>query len=201
MIAWLKGEILEKKAPTLVLNVNCVGYEIFAPMTTFYELPEAGEVALHIHFVVREDAQQLYGFLSKDEKRLFQTLVKVNGVGPKLALTILSNMQSQEFVACVQHDDVTSLVKIPGIGKKTAERLLVEMRDRLKDWFAGGDASLQPTAKSAGNALNNEAASALEALGYKSAEAVKMVKAAAASSDATTVEQLIRQALRNQGAK
>ncbi|CAA0081447.1 Holliday junction ATP-dependent DNA helicase RuvA [BD1-7 clade bacterium] len=197
MIGWLKGELLEKHAPELLINVNGVGYEVLAPMTTFFALPDAGMVELHTHFVVREDAQQLYGFASKDERRLFRTLIKVNGVGPKLALAILSSMDAPGFVACVQHDDVQALVKIPGVGKKTAERLLVEMRDRLKDWFMEGDATLAPTASvaPAQNMAITEAESALVALGYKPQDATKMVMAVA-GDDSDRAEDLIKAALK-----
>lgn len=201
MIAWLKGTILEKQAPELVLDVNGVGYEIHAPMTTFYALPEQGVVELYIHFVVREDAQLLFGFATKDERSLFRSLIKVNGVGPKLALAILSSIEPQNFVLCVQNDDVQALTKIPGIGKKTAERLLVEMRDRLKDWYMEGDASLpagsaeQMVVPNSANQMIQEAESALIALGYKPAEAAKMI-AAAQSDDIDTAEALIRAALK-----
>ena len=200
MIAWLKGRILEKHAPELVLDVNGVGYEIHAPMTTFYALPESGTVELFIHFVVREDAQLLFGFATKDERSLFRSLIKVNGVGPKLALAILSSIEPQAFVQCVQHDDVQALVKIPGIGKKTAERLLVEMRDRLKDWYMQGEATLAPSraaviGAAGANIMVQEAESALIALGYKPAEAAKMI-AAVNGDGITSAEELIRAALK-----
>ncbi len=180
MIGWLQGELLEKQAPELLINVHGVGYEVLAPMTTFFALPDAGTVEIYTHFVVREDAQQLYGFARKDERRLFRTLIKVNGVGPKLALAILSSMDAPAFVACVQHDDITALTKIPGVGKKTAERLLIEMRDRLKDWFTEGDATLVQgglVAPSSSSTAVTEAESALIALGYKPQDATKMVMA------------------------
>ena len=198
MIGWIKGIILQKQAPHLLLNVNGVGYEIQAPMTTFYTLPETGEVELYTHFVVREDAQLLYGFSTTDERRLFRELIKVNGVGPKLALSILSSMETQVFVQCVQIDDVATLVKIPGIGKKTAERLLVEMRDRLTDWFAETEAgitgsSLLPTSSDE-DVRVQEATAALISLGYKAADANKMIVAVnCAELDST--EKLIKAAL------
>lgn len=199
MIGWLKGEILEKQAPLLILNVQGVGYEINAPMTTFYQLPEQGVAELFIHMVVREDAQLLYGFANKDDKRLFQALIKVNGVGPKLALAILSSIEPADFVACVQHDDVNALVKIPGIGKKTAERLLIEMRDRLKDWFMADDALLTSGDANAVVALpsvTQEAESALIALGYKPQEAAKMLQKIQSEHEFDTVEALIKAALK-----
>ncbi len=199
MIGWLKGRLIEKHAPELLVDVNGVGYEVQAPMTTFYKLPESGEIELYTHFVVREDAQLLYGFATKDERSLFRSLIKVNGVGPKLGLAILSSIEPQVFVSCVQNDDVNALVKIPGIGKKTAERLLVEMRDRLKDWFVEGDAKLSDNdlliKPSAANVMFNEAESALIALGYKPAEATKMI-AVVKSDEIETAEDLIKAALK-----
>ena len=122
-----------------------MGYEIQVPMTTLFQLPPlGGEVSLVTHFVVREDAQLLYGFIDERDRRLFRQLIKVSGVGPKLALTILSGMDAGSFARCVQRDDISSLVALPGVGKKTAERLLVEMRDKLKDWFGAGGAALGP---------------------------------------------------------
>jgi Holliday junction DNA helicase RuvA len=184
-----------------VLDVNGVGYEIQAPMTTFYQLPAKGVVELFTHFVVREDAQLLFGFASKDEQHLFRTLIKVNGVGPKLALAILSSLEPNAFVACVQNDDVNALVKIPGVGKKTAERLLIEMRDRLKDWYAAGSDALPVSNKlkpTSASLAVNEAESALIALGYKPVDATKMISTAKAmlSEDMQTTEALIKAALK-----
>ena len=200
MIGWLKGRLIEKQAPELLLDVNGVGYEILAPMTTFYALPDEGVIELYTHFVVREDAQLLYGFATKDERRLFRSLIKVNGVGPKLGLTILSSIDAQNFVQCVQNDDVNALVKIPGIGKKTAERLLIEMRDRLKDWYVEGGAALTSSQgelvqASASNTITQEAESALIALGYKPAEATKMVMASN-NDEIDSAEALIKAALK-----
>lgn len=199
MIGWLKGDILEKHAPELLLNVQGVGYEVQAPMTTFYQLPDSGTVEIFTHLVVREDAQLLYGFATKDERRLFRALIKVNGVGPKLALAILSSIEAADFVACVQSDDVQALVKIPGIGKKTAERLLIEMRDRLKDWFVDGDALLPDSSGikvSGSHSVLHEAESALIALGYKPVEANKLLRAAQQSETLDTAEALIKAALK-----
>ena len=135
MIGRIHGILLEKQAPLLLVDVQGLGYEIQAPMSTIYQLPAIGQaVTLHIHMVVREDAQLLYGFVELRERALFKTLIKVSGVGPKLALTLLSGMETDDFVRCVHDNDIASLVRLPGVGKKTAERLLVEMRDRLKDW-------------------------------------------------------------------
>ncbi len=198
MIAWIKGDILQKQAPTLLLNVRGIGYEVLAPMTTFYTLPDQGEVELFTHFVVREDAQTLYGFASTDERRLFRALIKVNGVGPKLALSILSSMEPQVFVQCVHLEDTARLNKIPGIGKKTAERLLVEMRDRLKDWFAECEAGITGSSllphSSEEDLRVQEAVSALQALGYKANDANKMI-AAVNAVELDSTEALIKAAL------
>lgn len=198
MIGRIKGVLLEKQAPELLIDVGGVGYEILAPMTTVYQLPEIGQmVSLHTHFVVREDAQLLYGFAELQERTLFRTLIKVNGVGPKLALTILSSIESNEFVRCVRDNDTATLVRLPGVGKKTAERLLVEMKDRLKDWHVEGTAtSLGATTKTQGNAVIAEAESALVSLGYKPVEASKAISAVSTEEDVSS-EQLIRLALRN----
>lgn len=202
MIGWIKGNILEKQAPFLLLDVNGVGYELQAPMTTFYHLPNEGIIELFTHFVVREDAQLLYGFATKDEQQLFRSLIKVNGVGPKLALAILSSIEPKQFVFCVKNDDVNALVNIPGIGKKTAERLLIEMRDRLKDWYSvDADAISTMSSHSVKPHANQrlaEAESALVALGYKPIEATKMIMLAKAEmvDDSFTTEMLIKLALK-----
>jgi len=179
VIGRLKGIVLEKKAPDLLLDVNGVGYELQAPMSTFYQLPASGQgVVLHTHLVVREDAHLLFGFYDEQERALFRALIRVSGVGPKVALAILSGVTADEFVRLVRHDDDTALTRIPGIGKKTAERLLLEMRDRLKDWqspAASGDAAGAPQPASGGNAVSEDAETALIALGYKPAEAARMI--------------------------
>ncbi len=197
MIGRLQGVILEKQAPEILIDVNGVGYEVQVPMTTIYQLPEVGKsVTLHTHFVVREDAQLLYGFADLRERSLFRTLIKVNGVGPKLALTILSGIESDDFVRCVRDGDTASLVRLPGVGKKTAERLLVEMKDRLKDWSIDGTAVTGNNAPASTNGILAEAESALVALGYKPQEASKAI---AAVNDASmeSSEALIRMALKN----
>jgi Holliday junction DNA helicase RuvA len=197
MIGRLHGVLLEKRPPDLLIDVQGVGYEVAAPMSTFYNLPEVGApVTLLTHMVVREDAQLLYGFASEGERRLFRSLIRISGVGAKLALAILSGMRPDEFASCVQCEDATSLTRLPGIGRKTAERLLVEMRDRLEDWSLGG-AVVMSAAPQAAVAQDpaSEAMHALMALGYKPAEASKMVRAVEAEAEATA-EQLIREALR-----
>ncbi|VEI69560.1 Holliday junction branch migration protein RuvA [Serratia rubidaea] len=201
MIGRLRGNILEKQPPLVLLEANGVGYEVHMPMTCFYELPELGQEAIvFTHFVVREDAQLLYGFNDKQERALFRELIKVNGVGPKLALAILSGMSAQQFVTTVEREEITALVKLPGVGKKTAERLVVEMKDRFKglngDLFANSSEINLPahTGKASEADIEAEAAAALVALGYKPQEASRMVsKIAKPGADCET---LIRDALR-----
>ena len=196
MIGYLRGVLREKQPPALVIEVQGVGYEIEAPMTTFYDLPAIGEpVTLFTHLAVREDAHTLYGFSKQSDRRLFRTLIRVNGVGARLALTILSGMEAGHFAACVQAGDTASLVRLPGIGKKTAERLLVEMRDRLADWDAAAGLSEGTPAPARADVVNpvEEAVSALIALGYKPQDASRMVRAVD-SKDLTT-EDIIRGAL------
>lgn len=199
MIGRIQGVLLEKQVPDLLVDVNGVGYEVHVPMTTMYQLPEVGQsVTLHTHFVVREDAQLLYGFATTTERSLFRALIKVNGVGPKLALTILSGIESNEFVRCVRDGDTVSLVRLPGVGKKTAERLLVEMKDRLKDWQIDNSAAGSVGNESAvgSNNILAEAESALVALGYKPQEASKAISAID-KSEIDSSETLIRLALKN----
>jgi len=197
MIGRLHGVLLEKRPPDLLIDVQGVGYEVAAPMSTFYNLPELGApVTLLTHMVVREDAQLLYGFSSEGERRLFRSLIRISGVGAKLALAILSGMRPDEFATCVQSEDATSLTRLPGIGRKTAERLLVEMRDRLEDWSLGATVVMSASPQTVvAQDPASEAMHALMALGYKPAEASKMVRAVEAEAEATA-EQLIREALR-----
>lgn len=196
MIGQLRGVILEKKPPQLVLDVNGVGYEIDASMQTFYRLPDVGEeIVLYTHFIVREDAHHLYGFFDKEERALFRTLLKVNGVGPRLSLTILSSVDASEFARCIVNNDTASLTRVPGIGKKTAERLIIEMRDKV----SGLDKSLpmgQPlTPESASRRqVTQDAVSALIALGYKPPEASKAVSKV--DDGNMNSEDIIRHALR-----
>lgn len=198
MIGRIHGKLIDKQPPELLVDVNGVGYEIQAPMTTIYRLPEVGAaVTLFTHFVVREDAQLLFGFYDKDERSLFRSLLKVNGVGPKMALAILSGIEAQEFVRCVMDSDITSLTRIPGVGKKTAERLLVEMRDRLKEWqqVPAAHGQLPAKAVSPQNLMIGDAESALIALGYKPQEAARAV-AAVLDQHGASSETLIRAALK-----
>ena len=201
MIGRLRGNILEKQPPLVLLEAHGVGYEVHMPMTCFYELPELNhEAVIFTHFVVREDAQLLFGFNSKQERALFRELIKVNGVGPKLALAILPGMSAQQFVTAVEKEEIASLVKLPGVGKKTAERLVVEMKDRFKgmhgDLF-GGDSAFtltMPNAEPETNDAEAEAVAALVSLGYKPQEASRMIsKVGRPDADCET---LIREALR-----
>ena len=198
MIAQLRGIILEKQPPQLLLEVNQIGYEIDAPMSTFYRLPDVGqEVTLHIHFVVREDAHHLFGFYSREERTLFRTLLKVNGVGPRLGLTILSSIDPNEFVQCVIHNDTESLVRLPGIGKKTAERLIIEMRDKLAHWQEVTPVELKATIENTRQSCNQivqDAISALIALGYKPQEASRAVSRV--DNGELNSEEIIRRSLK-----
>ena len=203
MIGRLRGKLIEKTPPEILIECNGVGYEVHVPMTTLYALPDLEEqTILYTHFVVREDAQLLFGFANKVDRKLFRLLIKASGVGPKLAIAILSGMSAEQFVSCVAHNDATTIVKIPGIGKKTAERLLIEMRDRIKDWqndpstpatdAAPLDLSIESTfvvSDAKGDALN-----ALVSLGYTQAQADKAVNAIF-DKDKTS-ESLIRDALK-----
>lgn len=196
MIGQIRGIILEKQPPQLLIEVQGVGYEIDAPMSTFYQLPETNqEVRLFTHFVVREDAHHLYGFYSQNERTLFRTLLKVNGVGPKLGLTILSSTTPEEFVQCVLNNDTASLVRLPGVGKKTAERLVIEMRDKLADWSQPAEGTLPLKADNERHMILQDAISALISLGYKQQEASKMITKI--DDGALKSEELIRRALRS----
>lgn len=202
MIGFLSGTLIEKLAPWLLIDVNGVGYEVQSPMTTFFQLPAGGEsVTLYTHFSVSENAQQLFGFINKKDRELFRLLIKVNGVGPKMAVGIMS-METADFVRCVMQDNVSALVKVPGVGKKTAERLIIEMRDKLKGWgeaaepAQAGIINIEHNNSSDPNTLIADAEAALVALGYKPTDAAKVV-ASSYSSDVQTSEELIRLALRS----
>ena len=202
MIGRLRGTLAEKQPPHLILDVNGLGYELEVPMTTLYRLPPVGEpVTLHTHLVVREDAQLLYGFYEKRERELFRELIRLNGVGPKLALALMSGLDVDELVRCVQAQDTSALVKIPGVGKKTAERLLVELKDRFKAWETTPSmfelVATGPNGTKAGvpvNAAENDAVSALISLGYKPQEASRAV--AAIDGKGLSSEELIRRSLK-----
>jgi Holliday junction DNA helicase RuvA len=198
MIGQIRGQLLDKRPPWLMVEAAGVGYEIEAPMTVFYGLPEPGaEVVLHTHMVVREDAQLLYGFSDRFERELFRALIRISGVGPKLALSILSGMESDRLVMAIRQQDAAALVKIPGIGKKTAERLVIEMSDRL-DKLDGAPADLPGAVPGAGAAVDQplqDAVAALEALGYKARDAADAVRRVA-TDEPTSSEALIRAALK-----
>jgi len=192
MIGMLSGKLARKQPPQIVVDCGGVGYEVETPMSTFLELPPLGDtVRLHTHLQVREDAQTLYGFATEDEKLLFRTLLRVSGVGAKMALSILSAMTVGDFARCVQQENTGMLTKIPGVGRKTAERLIIEMRDRLEKAAEGLPAVRRPDAS--GDA-RTEAFDALAALGYKPAE-IKKLLANMATED-MSAEDIIRKALK-----
>lgn len=198
MIGLLRGQVAHKQPPMLILDVQGVGYELQAPMSTFYQLPTTDEsVTLYTHLAVREDAQMLYGFANLAERTLFRSLLKVNGVGGKMALAILSGMSHTEFAQAVQTGNVVALTSLPGVGKKTAERLILDMQDRLPGTSIPtqpANGSTQPiTPESATSTTRDDALGALLALGYKSSEAQRMLKTI--TDDTLSVEDMIRQAL------
>ena len=190
MIGSVRGRIASKTPPQLTVDVGGLGYELEAPMSTFFHLPPVGEeVRLLTHLVVREDAHVLYAFGTEEERRLFRSLIKVSGVGPKIALALLSGISVAAFAECVQREDIAALTRIPGVGRKTAERLIVEMRDRLSPPSPGGGVA----ALAVGTSAESEAYGALVALGYRPAEATRLLKAVGPGTHST--EELIRRAL------
>ena len=190
MIGSLRGRIASKTPPQLTVDVGGLGYELEAPMSTFFHLPAVGEeVRLLTHLVVREDAHVLYAFATDEERRLFRSLIKVSGVGPKIALALLSGISVTAFAECVRREDIAALTRIPGVGRKTAERLIVEMRDRLAAPLPGSG----PGAVATGTRAESEAYGALVALGYRPAEATRLLKAVGPGTHST--EELIRRAL------
>ena len=200
MIGRISGKLVHKRPPEILVDVGGVGYEVQVPLTTLFQLPEPGaDITLVTHHAVREDAHTLYGFIEPSDRELFRLLIKVSNVGPKLALTILSGLESDAFVRCVQREEVSTLVALPGVGRKTAERLVMEMRDKLRDWqSAPGEISAPSEAGSMPRpgAIIADAEGALVALGYKPTEAAKMVAAVNDDSVADS-EELIRRALRS----
>lgn len=195
MIGHLRGRLISRQPPMLVIDVGGVGYEVEAPMSTFYALPEnAGDVTLLTHLVVRDDAHQLFGFASEDERRLFRSLIRISGVGAKMAVSILSGISVEGFVRCVHDEDTASLVRVPGVGKKTAERLIVEMRDRITDSELAVAGSYGAERESASRPAG-EAFSALVALGYKPTEVTRMLKTVD-TTDLPT-EEIIRRVLQS----
>jgi len=196
MIGFLRGKLVHKAPPFLVLDVQGVGYEVEAPMTTFYDLPAINEeIKLHTHLVVREDAHILFGFSTEADRTLFRTLIKVNGVGPKLALTILSGQSAEEFHRCIHDNDAQALVRLPGVGKKTAERLIIEMRDRLPSLSDSVmiDTDITGASIQVAGKPKQEAVSALCSLGYKPLDAGKMVQNI--NAEGKSCEDIIRLAL------
>lgn len=198
MIGSLRGVLVAKNPPQLMLDVQGVGYEIEAPMATFYRLPALGEiVTLFTHLVVREDAHQLFGFASAEERGVFRRLIKISGVGPKLALTLLSGLDPRELWDCVERNDSARLVRLPGVGKKTAERLIIELRDGLSHFAPASETNgLEcPVLVEPAHTARLEAESALIALGYKPQDAARMVKQTDAALE--TCEAIIRAALQS----
>lgn len=197
MIGCLIGEVLALEAPTVLLNVNGVGYEIDTPLTTFCQLQKGQNITLWTHLAVREDAQLLYGFLDAQEKTIFRTLLKVNGVGPKMALGILSTLSVELLIHTVEHEDINTLIKVPGVGKKTAERLMIELRDRFKAMSneVSSSNSTVTQIQFTGNSAVAEAEAALQSLGYKPAETQKLINAVKA--DFTEASDIIRAALKS----
>ena len=197
MIGRISGVLVDKKPPEIQIDVAGICYEVQVPMSTLYQLPELGkEITLHTHFVVREDAQLLYGFFEEKDKSMFRSLIKINGVGPKMALGILSSMEANEFVRAVRSNDINAMVKMPGIGKKTAERLLIEMRDRLKDWDGEEGGTQVPV--SAGASITSDAETALISLGYKPQQAAHAIAAVLKTNpEIQGSEELIRHSLKS----
>ena len=194
MIGQLSGKIIEKNPPEIVLQAGHIGYEILSPMSSFYNLESGSEVTLYTHLQVKEDSHTLYGFVTKDEKTLFRELIRVNGVGPKVALAILSHLNISALMNAVANDDDALLAKTPGIGKKTAQKLIVELKDRLEK-LTLCDQSYSSTHTPSTNPNTQKAAQALQALGFKVKEAEKMLSSI--SDDGLTTEEMIRQALQN----
>lgn len=205
MIGTIRGVIQDKQANEILVETGGVGYEVHVPMTTLFRLPDVGrEIRLFTHFVVRDDAQLLYGFADTKERSLFRTLIRVNGIGPRMALTIMSGMDSDEFVRCIQDEDINALIKLPGIGRKTAQRLVIEVRDRLSEWDMLAEAGKGAAGVADSASLSSrEAEGALVALGYKAVDAAKAIKSAQKQLEAEGLvpssELLIRSALRNKG--
>lgn len=194
MIGRLSGKILEKNPPEVLLEVSGIGYEILCPMSTFYEISNESNVSLHTHLAIKEDSHTLYGFISKDEKTLFRELIRVNGIGPKVALAILSHLNVVSLMNAVANEDDALLAKTPGIGKKTAQKLIVELKDRLEKLQLSNTQHQKITASNS-NPNTQKATQALQALGFKTKEADKMLSAI--NDESLSTEELIRLALQN----
>jgi len=196
MIGHLKGKIISKNPPEVLLEVGGIGYEILCPMSTFYQLDKASEdTLLFTHLSIKEDAHTLFGFITKDEKSIFRELIRVNGVGPKVALAILSHLSVKALIECISNEDADLLAKTPGIGKKTALKLIVELQDRLSKLELVGSPGSTNEFKQSGNPNSMQAIEALQSLGFKTKEANKMVSKI--SDQNLSTEQLIRLALQN----
>jgi Holliday junction DNA helicase RuvA len=199
MIGRLKGILAEKRAPQVLIDCNGVGYEADVSMTTYYQLPEPGEpISIWTHLLVKEDSHSLIGFTTEQERKLFRQLIRVNGVGPKMALTILSGINEREFALCVMQDDVTTLTRLPGVGKKTAERLIIEMRDKVEGLFDETRVvnDIGSPVIAAARSSKGEALEALQSLGYKPGDAENMIRQANKDADEElSAEALIRKAL------
>ena len=193
MISRLTGILASKRAPQILIDCHGVGYEADVSMTTYYQLPEVGEkISIWTHLLIKDDAHNLVGFTTEQERRLFRQLIRINGVGPKMALTILSGIDEAQFALCVNNNDVAMLTRLPGVGKKTAERLIIEMRDKLDHVVPADSAAL---VSAAGQSITGEAVEALLALGYKSADAEKMIQRAQQAGNHASASELIRSAL------
>lgn len=194
MISRLTGILAAKRAPQILIDCHGVGYEADVSMTTFYKLPEVGrQISIWTHLLVKEDSHSLIGFDNEQERKLFRQLIRITGVGPKMALTILSGIDEQQFALCIANNDIAMLTRLPGVGKKTAERLIIEMRDKID--VTAGDLPTQQ-AVAGGHSIVNEAIEALQALGYKPTDAEKMIsRAQQQGASADSASQLIKQAL------
>jgi Holliday junction DNA helicase RuvA len=194
MISRLTGILAAKRAPQILIDCSGVGYEADVSMTTYYQLPEVGEqVSIWTHLLVKEDSHSLIGFTAEQERRLFRQLIRINGVGSKMALTILSGIDDQQFARCIANNDIAMLTRLPGVGKKTAERLIIEMRDKIESLISDMP---EPLVSAAGHSIVSEAIEALEALGYKSTDAEKMINRAQLQGEAPgSASQLIKKAL------
>ena len=196
MIGHLKGKIISKSPPQVLLEVQGIGYEVLCPMSTFYELDNlSDDVLLFTHLSIKEDAHTLFGFITKDEKNVFRELIRVNGVGPKVALAILSNLSVHSLVECISTEDADLLAKTPGIGKKTALKLIVELQDRLSKLDLAGSFANSSEIKQNSNPNSKQAIEALQSLGFKAKEANRMVSKI--EDQELSTEQLIRLALQN----
>ncbi len=200
MIGRLKGILAAKRAPQVLIDCHGIGYEVDVSMTTYYQLPETGEpIALWTHLLVKQDSHSLVGFTTEHERKLFRQLIRVNGVGPKMALTILSGINEREFALCVTQNDIVTLTRLPGVGKKTAERLIIEMRDKVEGLLEVTHATIDSgeSVTTARRSSKSEALEALQSLGYKSADAENMIRQAARDADPDmSAATLIRKALR-----